>query len=60
MPPRASLRLARGIQTPERVSASLEAALDPQCRTYSLIRALNALARRGRSGQRRIPSTPTI
>jgi hypothetical protein len=35
MPPRASLRLARGIRTPERVSASLEAVLDPRCRTYS-------------------------
>jgi hypothetical protein len=35
-PPRASLRLARGIRTPKRVSASLEAALNPRCRTNSL------------------------
>jgi hypothetical protein len=59
-PPRVSFRLARGTQTPERVSASLEAALDPRYRTGSPAGALNALARHERPGQRRIPTTSTL
>jgi hypothetical protein len=39
-PPRVSLHLARGTRTPERVSASLEAALDPRRRTYSPDRSI--------------------
>jgi hypothetical protein len=39
-PCRASLRLTRGTRTPERVSASLEAALDPRRRTYSPDRSI--------------------
>jgi hypothetical protein len=53
--PRVSLRFARGHNAP-----SGEATLGPRHCTYSPTRELNALARHGRSGQRRILATPAL
>jgi hypothetical protein len=50
-PPRTSLRLARGTRTAERVSASLEAALDPRHRTCSSDRSIKC------SGMSRAPGS---
>jgi hypothetical protein len=50
-PSRASLRLARGTRTPERVFASLEAALDPRHRTCSPDRSIKC------SGMSRAPGS---